>query len=70
MDLLIGIGIGIIFGALIGFIIAGIMSSNSDNLQDAYNNGFKDGKNFALEDVNNLYNKYKDMVNGYNDDRH
>lgn len=63
---------GIVLGALVGFIVACLLAagSNSDDLQDAYNLGFKDGKNATLDDVNNLYNKYKDMADGHNNDRH
>ena len=57
----------LIIGACIGFFTAAVLKvgSDSDDLEEAYQNGFKDGV-AALKDVNNLYNKYKDMANRHN----
>lgn len=59
--------IGVIVGAT---ILALLKTSGSyDDLNEAYGQGFKDGRNSALKDVNNLYNKYKDISDGNNDIR-
>lgn len=59
----------LVIGAIIGFFIAAILTiaRHSDDLQEAYNFGLEEGKRIAMQDVENLYNKYKDMANVNND---
>lgn len=70
--LIICVGVvALIIGAIIGFLLAAILtaSSKADDLQEAYNYGLEEGKRIAMKDVENLYNKYKDLANVYNDNR-
>lgn len=70
--LIIGVGVvALIIGAIIGFLLAAILtaSSKADDLQEAYNYGLEEGKKITIKDVENLYNKYKDLANVYNDNR-
>lgn len=64
--------IGATIGSFMGFILASILTAggHSDDLQTAYERGLRDGKNVALKDVNELYDKYKNMVNVHNEDRY
>ena len=60
-----------LIGVIVGIVILALLktSGHYDDLQEAYAQGFKDGKSSALKDVNNLYNKYKDIADGNNDIR-
>ena len=60
--------IGAVIGAIVGFAVAAVLAagSNSDDLQEAYNKDFKNGRNSVLTEVNNLQNKYKNMADEYN----
>ena len=71
MNVFLLLFIGLIIGTVIGFVLSAILKTGGhyDDLQEAYGQGFKDGRNSALKDVNNLYNKYKDIANGNNDIR-
>lgn len=55
-------------GAIVGFAISAILTagSHSDDLQEAYHQGFQDGKSSVLSNVNNLYDKYKEQANEHN----
>ena len=63
--------VGLVIGVIIGIIIISILTagSNSDDIQEAYNRGFKDGKDSILEKVNNLYDKYKNEADEHTDIR-
>lgn len=60
-----------VVGAIIGFVFAAVLAvgGHSDDLQEAYHQGFVEGRNSVLKDVNNLYDKYKDMANEHNNIR-
>mgnify|MGYP003403958509 FL=1 len=66
--------IGTTIGAIIGFMFAAVLAAggHSDDVQEAYHQGFVKGKDSVLKDVkdvNDLYNKYKDLADGHNDTR-
>ena len=60
--------ITITISATIGFIVGACLrtSKHSDTLQEAYYKGLKDGRDFVLNDVNDLYDKYKEQANEHN----
>lgn len=60
---------GLVVGAIAGFIAAAFLtaSSNYDDLVDAYNDGFIDGKEVASKNTDNMNNA---LNNEYNDTRY